>query len=222
MKLLSVALARVVWLFDTSHMNPRGLSFQEIIQKLSEKYRFSKAPKTIADVSSDKSFAFEFGTFVNSKKLPLAVTYKLFGDGMVADTWSSTDDSTEFMQELTSWAAHDYGFSIPDISEINIGYLSQINIESDLKLPSLTPKLVSFARMLESKVRAMDGKPRQFEIGGISFWTEDISKPSAPAPFRFEKKWAIPFSANQYFSQAPLPTQEHIKTVEELEKLFSS
>lgn len=222
MKILSVALARVVWLFDASHINPRGLSFQEILQKLSEKYRFAKAPRTVADVSSDKSFAFELGTFVNSKKLPLAVTFKLYGDGMVTDTWSSTDDSTEFMQELSSWATHDFGFLIPDISKINVGYLSQINVESDLKLQSLAPQFVNFARMLESKVKTIDRKPREFEIGGLSFWTEDISKPSAPAVFKFEKKWGIPFSANQYFSQAALGTQEHIDILQEFEKLFSS
>jgi hypothetical protein len=221
MKLLSVGLARVVWVFDTTHINPRGLSFQEIIQRLSERYRFAKGPKTIADVSGDKSFTFEFGTFVNSKKLPLAVTFKLYGDGMVTDTWASTEDCTEFMQDLSSWAEHDFGFVIPDISKINVGYLSQINVESDIKLSSITPKFVSLAKILDSKVKPMDRKSRQFEMAGISFWTEDSSKPQAPAAFRFEKKLGVPFGDKEYFSQAALGTQEHLDLLRQFEKLFS-
>lgn len=136
----------------------------------------------------------------------------------MAETVSSTDDSTEFLQEISAWIAKDYGFVLPP--DVKKGYLSQVHVECDVPLRNLSPKLMRFASLLSARVKTADKKPRQFDIGALQFWTEDMGQTMAPAMFRFERKWGEPFSSNQYFSQAALETQEHLDLLNELEQIL--
>jgi hypothetical protein len=220
MKILFVGLARSAWLFDTNLLNPKGLSLQPIFEKISEKYKFAKAPKNALDFDEQKSLSFKAGTFVNSKGTPVVVGFTMYSDGLVADTLSSTDDSTAFLVELTNWMIRDYGLALP--SSVKKTWVSQMDVESDTPLVKLNPKLTKFLKSIESRVKPVDGNFRQFDVGALHFWTEDITKSGAPAIFKFERKWQAPFSANHYFSQAPLETREHLELLNELELLLKS
>ena len=219
MKVLFVGLARSVWLFDTSSLNPKGLSLQPVYEKISEKYKFAKAPKNALDFDEQKALSFKAGTFVNSKGTPVLVGFTIYSDGLVADTLSSTDDSTAFLVELTNWIK-EYGLALPP--NVKKTWVSQMDVECDTPLVKLNPKLTKFLKSIESRVKPVDGNSRQFDVGGLSFWTEDITKSGAPAVVKFERKWQAPFSANHYFSQAPLETREHIDLLNELELLLKS
>jgi len=64
MELVSVATAKVAWLFDIAELNPRGKSiFPEILEWLEEEYHFEKAPKSATDLDETKAFAFSRGKF---------------------------------------------------------------------------------------------------------------------------------------------------------------
>jgi hypothetical protein len=220
MKILFVALARSVWLFDTNLLNPKGLSLQPVYEKIGEKYKFAKAPKNALDFDEQKALSFKAGTFVNSKGTPVVIGFTMYGDGLVADALSSTDDSTEFLVELTNWMIRDYGLTLP--SSVKKTWVSQMDVECETPLVKLNPKLTKLLQSIESRVKPVDGKPRQFDVAGLHFWTEDITKFGAPAILKFERKWQAPFSANHYFSQAPLETREHIELLNELELLLKA
>jgi hypothetical protein len=218
MKILFVGLARSIWLFDTNLMNPKGLSLQPVFEKISEKYKFAKAPKNALDFDEQKALSFKSGTFVNSKGTSVLIGYTVYSDGLVVDTMSSTDDSTEFLVEVTNWMNQDYGLTLP--SGIKKIWLSQMDVECETPLVKLNLRLPKFLKFIESRVKPADGNPRQFDVGGLDFWTEDVNKPGAPVMVKFERKWQAPFSANHYFSQAPLETREHIELLNELELLL--
>jgi hypothetical protein len=218
MKILFVGLARSIYLFDTNLLNPKGLSLQPIFEKMTEKYKFAKAPKNALDFDEQKSLSFKSGTFVNSKGTPVLVGYTIYSDGLVADTMSSTDDSTEFLVELTNWIKQDYGLALP--AGVKKLWLSQIDFECDIPLVKLNPKLTPFLKSIESRFKPADGVFRRFDVGALNFWTEDVTKPGAPVIVKFERKWQAPFATNHYFSQAPLETREHIELLNELELLL--
>jgi len=217
MKLIHVPMARAAWLFDISLLNPKGLSIQEAFDKLKEKYRFSKAPKHPLDLNEAKALAFEVGTFVNSKNVPVSVTLGIYNDGLTAQTQSSTDDAKEFLQEVAVWIEQ-FGLAVPH--DPQKAYLSQLIVEWHTPLTRLNPKLTAFLQAIEAKVKTADNKPRQFDVCALNCWTEDVNQGMAPAAFRFERKLGVPFSTNQYFSQAPLETQQHIALLNELEQLL--
>lgn len=217
MKLLYVEKARSMWMFDLRLLNPRGLDFQGVFERLDEKYRFAKAPRNVLDLNEQKILAFQYGSFLNSGKIEVTVSLEIYNNGIAAETSSNTSDSTEFLKEVANWITTEYGFVIPPEKSLGKGYMSQVGVELDGSLSASNSKFSAISQLLSSRVKTLDGKPRQFEIASLGFWTEDIGKVEAPAAFRLERKWGTPFSSTHYFSQAPLETQAHIDILAELE-----
>jgi hypothetical protein len=210
-----------MWVFNPQLLNAQGLSLQEMFKKLNERYNFAKSPQHPLDVDPKTStLMFQLGTFTNSAKKSVNVTLGIYNNGISGETTSSTDDVTEFLQDLTAWMGKEYGLQLPP--DFKKGYLSQITVELDvsLALAALNPKLQTISGMLSAKTTTLDGKPRQFEVGAINFWPEDVGAQLAPAPFRLERKWGVPFSSNQYFSLAPLETGQHVAVITEMERIL--
>jgi hypothetical protein len=97
-----------------------------------------------------------------------------------------------------------------------------MDIECDTPLIDLNPRLTHFLKAIESRFKPSDGQFRSFDVTGISFWTEDVTKLGAPAILKFERKFQSPFSANHYFSQAPLETRAHVDLLKDFERLLKS
>jgi len=217
MNLLYVEIARSLWMFDLRLFNPKGLGIQGTFEKLAEKYRFAKFPKHVLDLNDQKALAFQHGTFLNSANIPIGISFTIYNNGVTAETSSCTDDATEFLLEVASWMSEEYGFVIPSGKDLGKGYFSQVGVEFDAPLSGMNATLPTIAKSLSSRVKTLDGNTRQFDVGALNFWTEDIGQPLAPAAFRLERKWKTSFARNEYFSQAPLETAEHIDVLKQLE-----
>jgi hypothetical protein len=218
MKILYVGLARSIWLFDFNLLNPKGLSLQGVIDGLRQKYHFAKAPKNALDLDERKALAFKSGTFTNSKGIPVLTAFTIYNDGFAAETLASTDDSTEFLVEVSDWINKEFGLVVPQ--PVRKAYVGQIDFESDVSLLALDPRLEGLVDSIEHRYIPPDGKARHFDFAGISFWTEDANLPLAPAMIKVERKIGSPFSSNHYFSQTPLETQQHIEFLHELEQIL--
>lgn len=209
MKLVSVLLARSVWLFDFTEFNPKGLNLWPAFEFLTSKYHFASTPKNILDVDEEKALAFKAGNFVNSKGDNVLVSLKIFNNGITAEASSTTDDSDEFLQQAAGLVAKEFALSLPP--KVGRAYLSQLEVETEFPLRSLNPGLAQFADLLSSSVSTFDGKPRQFDFGVLQLWTSDVNPATSPAYFRFERRLGLPFASNRYFSQAALKTKEHLE-----------
>jgi hypothetical protein len=218
MKVLYVGLARTLWVFELPRLNPRGISLQPLIDGLRQRYGFSKAPQNPTDLGESKAFAFKAGTFVNSKGEPVMVALTIFNDGFVADTTSSTDDSTELLNDIKGWIDKETDFEMP--KEVRIGYVSQIDFESDASLGAINPRMTEFLKIFSTGYKPLDNKQRVFEVASLGVWTEDVNQTAAPAIFRYERKIGPPFSAHHYFSQAPFETHIHIDAINRIEQLL--
>jgi hypothetical protein len=217
MNVLYVGLARTIWLFDFSLLNPTGMSLRGVMEELGKRYQFAKAPKNELDLDDQRSLSFKSGTFVGQRKVPLIVGLNIYADGVVADTMSSTDEATEFLEDFSKWLKDTYGLIVP--KERRVNYLSQIDFQSDVSLINLNPRLEPFAATLETLAQ---GKGGHFEVGSVQFWTEDIGKPGSLAPVKIERKLSAPFSANHYFSQTPLQTKAHLEVLSEFEAILKA
>ncbi len=217
MKVLFVVQARSFWLFEVARLNPRGLSFQAVFGALKERYQFAQFPKNALDLDEQRTLSFKAGTFVNRHKTPVLVGFSIYNDGWHADTLSSTDDSTQFLEEVAAWMEKDFGFVIPEVKK---AYLSQIDFESSVSLSRLNPSLNQVAQLIGNRYGSVDAQERRFGASGLSFWTEDFGKPLAPASFKFERKIGAPFAADHYFSQAPLDTKSHLEVLQQIESIL--
>ena len=210
MKVLYVTTARTIWLFDFAAINPTGLSLRRVIEAIAERYKFAKAPKNELDIQ-DNHLPFRAGAFIGKRGVPILMQLSIYGDGIVADCMSSTDESAEFLVDLATWLKNDHGLAVPQPREVN--HLSQFDFESDMSLAAMNPAFPHFAK-------TFDGfdKRRKYEVGSIQFWTEEFGKAGTVAAVRIERKIGAPFSANHYFSQAPFPTAAHVELIGEFEK----
>jgi hypothetical protein len=214
-------MAKVIWLFDTQIINPRGLAMRDFFASIKERFGFAKAPLHELDRTDGKSLDFEGGVFRPSNHPPVAITFNVFGDGIVARTASDTDHTAGFLEELREFTLSS-GFLIPEDSQIHKGYVSTLEVESDTSLILMNPKLEAMNRFIENRFSSLDGKPRSFEVARIGFFSEDATKNLAPIPFLFERRIDHKFSENLYFAQAPLQTRDHIESLELLESILKS
>lgn len=213
MNVLYVGLARTIWLFDIASINPTGMSLRGVLEEIGKRYQFAKTPKNEFDYDDQRSLAFKSGTFVGQRKVALFVNLGIYSDGFVADTMSSTDESTEFLDDLAKWLSDTYGLTVP--KERRVLYLNQIDFRMETPL-GLSPRLSPFSKLVEGRLKLQS----PLEVGSIQFWAEDFNKPGAPAPVKVERKIGAPFSSDHYFSQAPVQTKDHIALLNEFEALL--
>jgi hypothetical protein len=214
MKILYVGLARTIWLFNFALVNPTGINLRGVFDALGKRYQFGKTPKNEIDFDDQNSLSFKSGTFVGQRKVPLLIDLNIYNDGIVVDARSSTDESTEFLNDVANWLQDTYGLAIP--KERRVAYLSQIDFQWDVSLGNLNPGLAALA----GQANEHSVPKSEFEVASIQFWTEGFSRPNAPAPLKIERKIPAPFSSNHYFSQAPMETKDHIAFLNAFEALL--
>ena len=216
MELLNVVTARAIWLLDMNELNPSGKNlFPELIEWLGDEYHFEKRPSSVTDVDDTKALVFSRGQFQAREEIFIAVEMKIYNDGIVANTWSSTHDSEAFLADVISSAKRDFSLAFRE-NDVRRLYLSELNVHSSINLPSLNPKLIEFSDKI-SKLAKHD-----FEFAGISFWPRQNYPPNNIPAFSLERKVKSDCSENKYFSRASFHTDDHLKIVEEMERDFTS
>ncbi len=215
MKLLSVTLARAIWLFQVADLNPQGKSVNaDLIERLSQRYSFEKVPNAeelYEAREQKKGINFVRGTFDAPSGISIEVSLKIFTDGIMADTKVSTQDSDAFLQDVLGWWHSDLG--LLNYKEIAIKkiYLNELHFSSEHSLSLINPKLKKFIEFLAKKKTSPVGG-EIYDLGAIGFWVDPEDNNQQRA-FRIERVEKIPFSENRYFSSAPLETNDHLELV---------
>jgi len=199
---------------DVTQLNPRGRNiFVDLIPALIETFKFKQFPKEGDDFKDGMKLG--LGTFRNSAGDDLHVGLTIYSDGMAADTYSSTKDAEEFLEQglrLVLDLKYAYDSSVVQRK----GYLSQVVVRCPRQLASLNPKLEAFAK----RISEAGGATTTFGCSVLEFWP-DQTKSVKPANFSFQKRTGDQYSDNQYWSQAGLPTDKHLDLLEELEAILS-
>jgi hypothetical protein len=214
MKVMSVALARVIWFLDTNELNPGGKDFfTHLFPWLLEDYKFKTCPKPGEDFSQGMKFV--NGEFVKEDGTVLVLNVTMFSDGISADTFSSTTDSEDFLGTALSQLP-ELGFAYDQEMIRRKAYLSQLNVKCAGSLQSLNPGLTEFARLLSS---ATGGTA--FDVAAMELWPDQAATVK-PTNFSFQRKLGEPLNSDRYWSQAAVPTDKHVELLEQLEVLLSA
>lgn len=221
MKVISVNSARTSWLFPLSELNPTGKSVTEVFLQLQKKYNFRKAPAHMFDIDqTSKGLVFEQGEFVNRDIVPIIVKLSIFTDGLVADCWSSTRDSEDFLKDVVTWLKLDHGLSLPSDRIAKTIYMSELIVTTEKNPESINPKMERFCQFVADKVSSVGRDNPGYTMGGLSLWVKDHNQ-SNPAPqYRFELKAGTPLEERRFYSAAPVTTDDHIAILNEHEKLL--
>jgi hypothetical protein len=217
MKLLSVIIAKSLWLFPVFDLNPKGQSLFPVMDWLIKTYKFQIFPPANDPFDLAKGIKFENGIFQNKEGNQIILSLTVYNDGLVADTRSSTQDSDAFLEEMLTTISEPFKLqSFESVTRRNT-YLSQLFISTDKSLEKINPKLNELARFLSDNVEGY--KNLSYEFASLSFGTENAGTIS-PHPFIFERAVNTPFSENRYYSSASLATNKHLELLEKLENIL--
>lgn len=215
MKILSVRVARSVWLFPTDYINPNGSSVIPVIEGVIDRYSFLVHP-SLAEVFNSENMSLELkaGTFIRQDNIPVHVSLSVYRDGMVADTQSSTMDSDLFLEDVLTFLSDSFDMAPYSELPINRTYLSEIHFTLD-QTPDLFSDLTdSFIKKSSSYINS--DKLGKFQFMG--FWlATDPGLSNNPSSIRVERVIDVPFNENRYLSSGQIKTSEHIELLEGLE-----
>jgi hypothetical protein len=199
-------------MLDAIELNPGGKDiFTDLVPMLIDVYEFKTFPERGGDFSQGMKFV--GGEFVKEDGTVLALNATIFSDGVAAETFSNTKDSDAALTEMFGRLL-EIGFSYDPEMIRRKAYVSQLNIKCSGSLTSLNRGLSGFAAALSSATGTT------FDLSAMEFWPPQ-DQTFKPANFSFQRKTGEPHDSDRYWSQASLPTDEHLKLLEQFETLLT-
>lgn len=206
MKLSAILLARVLGFIEMNDLNPRGkIYLHEIVPTIVEEFQFQSYPQKVEDFDEDKGVAFLLGKWagINIDKLTI------YSNGLMVDTRSSTDDSVRLLEELLIWATEQFGIEYKQGMISKKRYLSQLTFYSNAPLLVSTQATSRLSERVSRSVETILGEPLPYLPNRLDLHFDQSEKNIAIAPFTIQRRAKAAFSENKYFSEAPMPTNQH-------------
>ena len=96
-------------------------------------------------------------------------------------------------------------------------YISDIVFYSDIQLLAVHPALTNLQKAITDAGERYLWQRRQYELTHFGMDFDHTLAPLVAAPFSIQRRGDALFTDNKYFSEAPFPTEVHVKLVEQLE-----
>jgi hypothetical protein len=213
-QLSAVLLARVLGFIEIFDLSPRGKIFlPELVPEIVKRYNFQKFPKTLEEFDAAKGIEFLDGKFRDKVILKFVIWNTL----LVVETRSSTDDSKQIMEEMLSWGADKFGLNYKPGMIKRFAYISDLTFHSDWEFLNANPALTSLAEKTSEVLSEIWQEPVHYEPSVLTIGHDPLARKNGIAAFTIQHRAESKFSENKYFSEAPLPTDVHLKLLEEFE-----
>jgi hypothetical protein len=216
MQVMSIPKARAVALIEIDELNTNGtIRFADIVAPLVEKYGFLTYPTKAEDFDPEKGVKFHSGK-ADGKVIDLL---NIFPGLITLETLSSTSDSKAILEKLLAWGRDHLGLTYSEGLIKRWGYISHIVFYSEVPLLSMLSRpLQDLAKKTGDFV---DGNFREglvYEVSKVVIGHDPLRRQGSIAGISIEHRANMQFSENKFFSEAPLPTDLHIKFLKELEQ----
>jgi hypothetical protein len=214
-KLSSIILARTLCRIETFDLNPKGRVFYpELVEALVQRYKFQKFPKTLEEFNEQKGVEFYEGKFGNK----VIQKFTIYNTLLVIETRSSTDDSKQILEEMLSWAAAKFDLNYkPEMIE-HFGYVSGVTFYSDAPILGGSTALKKIAKATGDAVSEIWHERFDYETINIVIGHDPLVRKYGIASFTLTRRAEAKFLENKYYSEAPLPTDLHLKLLEQYEQ----
>jgi hypothetical protein len=214
MELASVLLARAMAWVEPSELNPIGTVFpSDLIKAVVARYNFQKFPQTLEEFDESKGVTFAGGKFGNSVIEQLVIyTY-----GIVLDTRSSTQESKQILEEALQWGTKELGLVYKPSMIKRWQYASNVTFRSAAPLAGFHLAIQRLAESVTKAVAEVTKENLKYELVTFTLDYDQLTRKHPLGRFSIQRRDNTPFSENKYFSDAPLPTDVHIKLLEQFE-----
>lgn len=207
-------MSRILAFIDTAELRPiEGLYAPEFAGEIAKEFQFQKYPQTVEEFNVQKGIEFLTGR-VGRKAIGKLV---IWPNIIVVEGRSTTDECKAVLDELLQWGAEKFNLNYSPEMITRYAYVS------DLSFTSTAPILNAFSllqRIAESTSEALTEiwqEPIKYELSELKIGHDPLVRQWGIAPFQIARLAQHSFSEGRYFSEAPLPTDLHIRALEEYE-----
>ena len=170
-------------------------------------------PQQLEEFDEAKGITFGSGRLGHSVIEQLVIyTY-----GILLDTRSSTEESKRLLQEALEWGRNELGLVYEPSMVRRWQYASQIAFRSDVPLTGVQTAFQAVADKMSKHVLELTGERLKYDLTSFFVDYDPLTRKHPLGRFSIQRRDNTPFSENKYFSEAPLPTDLHIKLLEEFE-----
>ena len=204
MTVLNSVRAYSKWALDVNSFNRSGRRITpEFLDLLKKRFQFSD----INPSSEDFPFFLKNGSF-DSSEGPIRVNLTISRTYCDVETRASTDAGDAFLQVFLD-AAFEFFGTAPDRSVVQArSYVSELNFHSSADLLDSHDR---FGKIIETASEAL---AIPIHLASIRFSADPYS---GDWPLIVERKISSAFGTGYWYSQAALPTNDHISILQQLE-----
>jgi hypothetical protein len=196
-------------------LSPRGQVFYPaLVEGLIQRYGFMGYPQKLEDFDETKGVKFTGGR--DGKTVIEQVV--IYNHGILLDTRESTEVSQRILEGAFEWATKEFGVAYGPKTIRLWSYYNQLAFTSTVPLSFMHPALHRLCERISNAVQEISGETLKYEPINLQI-NHDLLQRSHPyGYFSIQRRASIPLSENQYFSDAPLPTDTHIAMLEQFEQ----
>jgi hypothetical protein len=219
MELAAIHLARALAWVEPIDLNPKARVFYpELAEALMARYKFQKGPQKIEDFDEVKGVTFTAGKFGDT----VIEQFIIYTYGLVLDTRTSTKESKRLIEEAMQWGSKEFGLVFKPTMVKRWQYVSQVTFYSDAALVGASVAFQKLAAGVEKGVAEILDENLGYELTTIMIDYDQLKRKHPLGRFSIQRRENTPFSDNKYFSDAPLPTELHLKLLEQFEAELSN
>jgi len=216
MKINQISFGQAIRFMKVAPSTGQTIYGKRLASAFEEKYGFLEGPKVVADFDTGKGVTFLHGFFQGTTVIEKAVIYN---DGMIVEAKADTDLCDQFIDDAVEWASENANIKFIQDNEHPRLYLSHLVVEDEIGITKLFSKLSTVGSELSRILESYGDVKRVIEPIGFAMQS-DIAERAGPVPFKFERRSGVQFSANLYYSSAPVRTIDHLELLKKLESIL--
>ena len=192
---------------------PKGASLYGInlVRAFQQRYGFLTAPTTIEEFDLSRGVTFTHGYF---REEFVIEKIQIYNNGLLVDAKTDTTICDNFIDDVIKWGIN-AGLRFGESNNVR-GYFSSLEVELSKDISSVFDRFKTVGSRIGMCIAEYGGPATPFEGIGMTFWG-NYPETTGPNTFKIERRAGKPFSANIYFSTAPLTTTDHLSVLKELE-----
>jgi hypothetical protein len=206
-----------------------GVYLGDLLNSFKNRYGFLKCPDKIEDIDFKNPITFSHGKFlIGDNGLPKLrqgtdhiqiQTLQFYRAGILASGPTSTEDIDVFLEDVLAFLNAEFKFSINENTDIGHNYLSRLMVVLDA-FPSASSIEAKLSSKIEACLEHYGASKERFGFAGFTLAC-DVVNAKIPKPYQFiiDRDRQLSISANQFITDAPLTTSDHLDLLRLLEKL---
>ena len=207
-------MSRVLAFVDTEDLRPSaGIYGPEFVREIAGEFSFQKFPTTFVEFDVTKGIE-----FLNGRVGMRAITkFVIWPNILVIEGQFNSNECKESLGEILQWGKERFKLKYSPEMITHYAYVSDLSFSSTAPLLDVFPLFGKIAERTSEVLSEIWQEPIKYEMFDLKIGHDPLVRKWGIAPFQISRRAEHKFDSGKYFSEAPLPTDEHIALLEEYE-----